>query len=287
MILAFDVSNSMRAEDLEPTRMDAAKSAARNFVERQPDSVEIGVVAFSDGGLVTQPPTTTKADVLAAIDRLSPLGATSLGQGLFTAHQRHRRRSDRRRPCGAGDGRPREPRHRLLRLRRHRAAVRRREHLRPRPAGRRRAGVGGRCPRLPDRRREQPRGRWSTSTASASPPPSTRPCSPRSPRAPAGRTSGPSDAVVARRGLRQHRPAPHDRGRAHRGDGGRDRRQRRAAGARCRAVARVVRAAGVAMSFSTPLALLLLLLVPAAARCLPVAAATQAQARPCGTRASP
>jgi Ca-activated chloride channel family protein len=85
VILAFDVSNSMRAEDLEPTRIDAAKSAARAFVERQPDSVEIGVVAFSDGGLVTQPPTTAKADVLAAIDRLSPLGATSLGQGLFTA----------------------------------------------------------------------------------------------------------------------------------------------------------------------------------------------------------
>jgi Ca-activated chloride channel family protein len=85
VILAFDVSNSMRAEDLQPTRMDAAKAAARAFVEQQPDSLEIGVVAFSDGGLVTQVPTTVKVDVLAAIDRLSPIGATSLGQGIFAS----------------------------------------------------------------------------------------------------------------------------------------------------------------------------------------------------------
>jgi len=85
VILAFDVSNSMRADDLQPTRMDAAKSAARAFVERQPDSVEIGVVAFSEGGLITQPPTTDRAAVLGAIDRLSPLGSTSLGQGIFSA----------------------------------------------------------------------------------------------------------------------------------------------------------------------------------------------------------
>jgi Ca-activated chloride channel family protein len=85
VVLAFDVSNSMRAQDLEPTRMEAAKAAARAFVEKQPDSIQIGVVAFSDGGLVTQPPTTEQADVLAAIDRLSPSGATSLGQGIFTS----------------------------------------------------------------------------------------------------------------------------------------------------------------------------------------------------------
>jgi Ca-activated chloride channel family protein len=85
VILAFDVSNSMRAHDLKPTRMDAAKAAARAFVEKQPKTIKIGVVAFSDGGLVTQQPTTVKADVLAAINRLTPLGATSLGQGIFTS----------------------------------------------------------------------------------------------------------------------------------------------------------------------------------------------------------
>ncbi len=131
VILAFDVSNSMRAEDLEPTRIEAAKPAARAFVERQPDSVEIGVVAFSDGGLVTQPPTTTKADVLAAIDRLSPLGATSLGQGLFTAINAIAGDPISVDPDALHHVRSREPRHRLLRPRRHRAALRRREHRRP------------------------------------------------------------------------------------------------------------------------------------------------------------
>jgi Ca-activated chloride channel family protein len=85
VILAFDVSNSMRAADLEPTRMDAAKAAARSFVENQPSTIKIGIVAFSDGGLVTQEPTAVKADVQGAIDRLTPLGATSVGQGIFTS----------------------------------------------------------------------------------------------------------------------------------------------------------------------------------------------------------
>jgi Ca-activated chloride channel homolog len=85
VILAFDVSNSMLAKDLEPSRMEAAKVAARAFVENQPSSVKVGVVAFSDGGLVTLPPTNAQADVLSAIDRLQPSGATSLGQGMFTA----------------------------------------------------------------------------------------------------------------------------------------------------------------------------------------------------------
>lgn len=85
VILAFDASNSMMAKDLEPTRMEAAKAAARTFVDKQPESIKIGVVAFGDGALVTQQPTNVRADVLAAIDRLSPLGGTSLGQGIFTS----------------------------------------------------------------------------------------------------------------------------------------------------------------------------------------------------------
>jgi Ca-activated chloride channel family protein len=85
VILAFDVSNSMLAADLEPTRIEAAKAAARAFVENQPDTVLVGVVAFSNGGLVVLPPTDVPADLLAAIDRLTPQGGTSLGQGIFTA----------------------------------------------------------------------------------------------------------------------------------------------------------------------------------------------------------
>ena len=85
VILAFDVSSSMLADDLKPTRIDAAKAAARTFVENQPSTIRIGVVAFSNGGLVVQPPTEVQADVLATIERLSPQGGTSLGQGIFTS----------------------------------------------------------------------------------------------------------------------------------------------------------------------------------------------------------
>jgi Ca-activated chloride channel homolog len=85
VILAFDVSNSMSADDLEPTRIEAAKTAARAFVEQQPSTIRIGVVAFGDAAVVVQQPTNTQDDVIAAINRLSVEGGTSLGQGLFAA----------------------------------------------------------------------------------------------------------------------------------------------------------------------------------------------------------
>ena len=85
VILAFDVSNSMNAEDLEPSRIDAAKEAAKTFIESQPPTILIGVVSFSNGGFIIQRPTNDKEAILTAIDRLSPEGGTSLGQGIFTS----------------------------------------------------------------------------------------------------------------------------------------------------------------------------------------------------------
>jgi Ca-activated chloride channel family protein len=85
VILAFDVSGSMAADDLQPTRMEAAKVAARDFVAKQPPSVLIGVVAFSDSGFSVQAPTDDSAAVLAAINRLTPARGTSLGQGIAAA----------------------------------------------------------------------------------------------------------------------------------------------------------------------------------------------------------
>lgn len=85
VILAFDTSASMEAKDITPTRIDAAKAAARVFVQRQPGTVRVGVVAFSSSGLVTQEPTADQATVLAAIDRLTPSGGTALASGLQTA----------------------------------------------------------------------------------------------------------------------------------------------------------------------------------------------------------
>jgi Ca-activated chloride channel homolog len=82
VILAFDVSASMGATDLKPTRIDAAKAAAKAFVEKQPASVTIGVVAFSDSGVSVQTPTNDQASVLSAIDRLTPQRGTSVGQGI-------------------------------------------------------------------------------------------------------------------------------------------------------------------------------------------------------------
>jgi Ca-activated chloride channel family protein len=85
VILAFDVSASMAATDLQPTRIDAAKAAAKDFVARQPRSITIGVVAFSDSGVSVQQPTNDRATVIAAIDRLTPQRGTSVAEGILAS----------------------------------------------------------------------------------------------------------------------------------------------------------------------------------------------------------
>lgn len=85
VMLAFDVSGSMGADDLKPTRIEAAKAAATAFVERQPTSVLIGVVAFSDSGLAVQTPTNDQGEILAAINRLSAQRGTSLANGILAS----------------------------------------------------------------------------------------------------------------------------------------------------------------------------------------------------------
>lgn len=85
VILVFDVSNSMAADDVAPTRLAAAQAAATRFVRAQPDTVDIGVVIFGQGGLLTQPPTDDHAKVEAAITRLTTSGGTSLRQAILSA----------------------------------------------------------------------------------------------------------------------------------------------------------------------------------------------------------
>ena len=85
VILTFDTSGSMGADDMQPTRMEAAKAAAREFIQRQPPTVLVGVVSFSDSGFSIQPPTNDQAAVLAAVDRLAPARGTSLGNGINAA----------------------------------------------------------------------------------------------------------------------------------------------------------------------------------------------------------
>jgi Ca-activated chloride channel family protein len=85
VILAFDVSGSMAADDIKPTRMEAAKAAAKSFVEHQPTTVRIGVVAFSDNGLSVQTPTNDQNAILTAITRLAPERGTSLASGILAS----------------------------------------------------------------------------------------------------------------------------------------------------------------------------------------------------------
>jgi Ca-activated chloride channel homolog len=85
VILAFDVSNSMRADDLKPTRIAAAQAAAKKFVTKQPKNIKIGIVAFGESALAAQAPSLDRKVVTEAIDRLHPAGATAIGQGIFTS----------------------------------------------------------------------------------------------------------------------------------------------------------------------------------------------------------
>jgi Ca-activated chloride channel family protein len=85
VIIAIDVSGSMAATDVAPSRLGAAKKAAQAFVNAQPPSVNIGVVAFEQGGLEAAVPTADHATALAAIGRLSAEGGTSLGSAILAA----------------------------------------------------------------------------------------------------------------------------------------------------------------------------------------------------------
>lgn len=85
VILAFDVSGSMAANDMKPTRIEAAKAAARDFIARQPSSVQIGVVSFSDNGFSVQVPTSDQDQILAAVNRLTPQRGTSLANGILAS----------------------------------------------------------------------------------------------------------------------------------------------------------------------------------------------------------
>lgn len=82
IILAMDVSGSMRAADVQPNRLVAAQAAAKAFVEGLPRSVRVGVVSFAGTAAVVQAPTLSRDDVVAAIDRFQLQRGTAIGSGL-------------------------------------------------------------------------------------------------------------------------------------------------------------------------------------------------------------
>ncbi len=87
LILAMDVSGSMRADDVHPTRITAAQLAAREFVKDRPRQVKIGLVAFSGGAFLVQAPTADNQMLEEAIDSLRPERMTAIGSAVLTSLQ--------------------------------------------------------------------------------------------------------------------------------------------------------------------------------------------------------
>ncbi len=85
VILAMDVSGSMRANDVEPNRLVAAQNAAKQFINEVPANVRIGIVAFAGTATVAQAPTTSKEDLIAAIDRFQLQRATAIGSAILVS----------------------------------------------------------------------------------------------------------------------------------------------------------------------------------------------------------
>ena len=85
VILAMDVSGSMAATDVAPSRLGAAKQAALSFISAQPGSVDVGVVAFEQGGLEAALPAADHAAASAAVRRLKAGGGTSLGDAILAS----------------------------------------------------------------------------------------------------------------------------------------------------------------------------------------------------------
>ena len=85
VILAIDVSGSMRADDVKPTRLAAAQAAARTFINNTPSSTRIGLVTFAGSAALVQAPTSNREDLLAAIDQLQLQNATAVGSGILVS----------------------------------------------------------------------------------------------------------------------------------------------------------------------------------------------------------
>jgi Ca-activated chloride channel family protein len=82
IVLAMDVSGSMRAADVQPNRLIASQEAAKSFVAELPRNVRLSVVSFAGTAAVVQAPTLSRDDVIAAIDRFQLQRGTAIGSGI-------------------------------------------------------------------------------------------------------------------------------------------------------------------------------------------------------------
>jgi len=87
VILAVDVSRSMKATDVEPTRLDAARAAAKAFLAQVPEKFRVGVVSFATRAAVGVPPTEDRSLVAAALDTLRPGEGTAIGDAVALSVQ--------------------------------------------------------------------------------------------------------------------------------------------------------------------------------------------------------
>jgi Ca-activated chloride channel family protein len=85
VMMAIDVSLSMRAEDVEPNRLEAAQAAAKEFVGLLPPRINLGLVTFSGTATVAVAPTTDRGSVLRAIDGLELAERTAIGEAVFSS----------------------------------------------------------------------------------------------------------------------------------------------------------------------------------------------------------
>jgi Ca-activated chloride channel family protein len=85
VVLTLDISGSMIANDVAPTRLAAAQEAARQFVNALPSGVQLGLVSFSTSASVLVSPTSDRSSVLAAINSLQPGGGTATGDAILLA----------------------------------------------------------------------------------------------------------------------------------------------------------------------------------------------------------
>jgi Ca-activated chloride channel homolog len=87
VVLVTDTSGSMNATDVDPSRLAAAKDAADRFLDRVPDELRVGLVAYSDAPHTALRPTGDRDQVRAAVDRLAAEGGTATGDALASALQ--------------------------------------------------------------------------------------------------------------------------------------------------------------------------------------------------------
>lgn len=85
IVLAMDVSRSMRASDIAPTRLGAAQNAVKAFVNELPPNLRVGIVTFAGSAAVVQTPTDSRDALLAAVDRFQLQRQTAIGSGLLLA----------------------------------------------------------------------------------------------------------------------------------------------------------------------------------------------------------